>query len=104
VIREVPPGKKGGTDRVHKVSGKRLNVDVGKTGVKTSDQSWKPDHESPSLTAFFALTRRAPKGVDGEREAMESGASGRGSNTRHAGGSTNRAVNPGWREVADPER
>jgi len=40
VIREMPPGKKGGTDRVHKVSGKRLNVDVGKTGVKTSDQSW----------------------------------------------------------------
>jgi hypothetical protein len=31
--------------------------------------------------AFFALTRRAPKGVAGERETMESRASGRGSNT-----------------------
>jgi len=30
--------------------------------------------------AFFALTRRAPKGVTGERKTMESGASGCGSN------------------------
>jgi hypothetical protein len=47
VIREKPPGNKGGTDWVHKVSGKELNVDVSKPALRRSEKSWKLNRESP---------------------------------------------------------